>query len=87
MELPMQRTHHVIRFWNGQRLDLAIREGELYELQPDDPDKSGQCGRVCRVEAVENAPVPRRARVRFEDNGRIGLVELQDLLEIEAASA
>jgi len=83
----MERTHHVIRYWNGQRLDIAVRVGQLYEVQPDDTEKSGHRGRICRVEALENAPVPRRARVRYEDTGRIGLVELDDLLEVEAASA
>lgn len=77
------QTHHVIRFIDGKRQDLSISVGELYEFQPPENATEGQGGRICRVEAFDDELMPRRARVRFQDNGRIGLVRLNTLVEAD----
>jgi hypothetical protein len=79
----ISQTHHVIRFIGGKRHDVSISVGELYEFQPSDSASEGQRGRICRVEGFEDELMPRRARVRFQDNGRIGLVDLNALLEAD----
>ncbi len=83
----MGKTHHLIRYFNGRRLDVTLEEGRLYEVLPEDPDaRSGHAGRICRVEAIEGELVPRKATVRFEDTGRIGVVKIADLVEPEVVS-
>jgi hypothetical protein len=78
----MSRSQPIIRTLNGRRVHISITEGECYEIQPADSSRAAQAGRICRIEALEAVPVPRRARVRFEDNGRIGIVPLRDLIAL-----
>ena len=77
------QTHHVIRFIDGRRQDVSISVGELYEFLPAESEAEGQGGRICRVEAFDDELMPQRARVRFQDNGRIGLVRLNALVEAD----
>jgi hypothetical protein len=77
----MSALHSVIRFVEGERCEVAIKEGGLYEIQPEDPDHEGHRGRLCRIQALDHPLMPRRARVLFEDTGRIGMVDLSDLME------
>jgi hypothetical protein len=82
----MSALHSVIRFVEGERCEVTIREGALYEIQPDDPKKAGHRGRLCRIQALDHPMMPRRARVMYEDTGRIGMVNLSDLVEPEINS-
>ncbi len=80
----MEKTHQIIRYWKGQRLSVEVTEGELYEIQPEDPTNSGHLGRRCRVKGFDGEAMPRRAFVEYEDTQRIGLVRIGDLIEIIA---
>ena len=66
----MTTTHHFIRYWNGQRLSVAVTEGHLYRVQPAQASRDG---RLCRIEAFDSETMPRRVRVRYEDTGRVGI--------------
>jgi hypothetical protein len=77
----MSALHSVIRFVGGERCEVTIQEGALYEIQPDNPEREGHRGRLCRIQALDHPLMPRRARVLFEDTGRIGMVNLSDLIE------
>jgi hypothetical protein len=79
----MPPIHNVIRHLDGQRIAVEISEGRMYEVQPTDPKRSAQTGRLCLIESLDDWVMPRRARVRFEDTGKIGLVDLTDLVEVE----
>jgi hypothetical protein len=79
----MNRSHRAIRFLDGQRCEVVIAEGELCEVRPAHGHKKAHRGRICRVEALDDYVLPRRARVRYEDNNRIGLVNIDDLVEVE----
>ena len=81
----MGNTHHLIRFLDGKRHDIVIAEGELYEVLPEDPANTAQRGRICRVEGFDDFLMPTRARVRFEDTGRIGLIEIGELAALRDA--
>jgi len=81
----MNRSHHAIRVHNGRRREVVIAEGELCEVRPASAHKKAHRGRICRVEALDDYILPRRARVRYEDNNRIGLVDIDDLVDVEAA--
>jgi hypothetical protein len=79
----IHHTHHVIRYVDGRRRTVSISVGELYEYQPSENGAEEHEGRICRVEGFDDELMPRRARVRFQDNGRIGLVSLNTLLEAD----
>ena len=79
----MGQTHQLIRFFDGKRHEVTISVGGLYEFRPPEAAKEGPGGRICRVEDFDDELMPRRARVRFQDNERIGLVELDTLIEVE----
>jgi hypothetical protein len=77
----MSKTHHHIRYWKGRRVDVAVTEGQLCRVLPAKAVGDAGVGRLCRIEAFDSDTMPRRARVRFEDTGRVGMVSVGDLLE------
>jgi hypothetical protein len=79
----MSQMHQVIRFIDGKRHEVSISVGRLYEFQPSHSAAGEQGGRICRVEGFDDELMPQRARVRFQDNGRIGLVKLNALFEAD----
>lgn len=81
----MSAIHSVLRHLDGQRVNVAISEGRMYEVHPDNPKRCAQTGRICRIESLDDWTMPQRARVRFEDSGKVGLVDLTDLVEVETA--
>lgn len=67
----------------------VINVGLTYVVDPMNPAKSRNRGRVCRV--IDFVPVsdfhPELvAKIRYLDNNRIGRAELDDLLPIERPS-
>ncbi|MDY7108106.1 MAG: hypothetical protein SYC29_05665 [Planctomycetota bacterium] len=79
----INHTHHVIRYIDGKRRSVSISVGGLYEYRPSENGAEAQDGRICRVEGFDDELLPHKARVRFQDNGRIGLVNLNALLEAD----
>jgi hypothetical protein len=79
----MNQTHHIIRFIDGKRHKISVYVGGLYEFQPQKSASGEQGGRICRVEGFDDEFMPRKARVRFQDTGRIGLVMMNALLEAD----
>lgn len=82
----MNKPHHAIRLIDGRRCEVVIAEGVLCEVRPAHAHKKAHRGRICRVEALDDYILPRRARVRYEDNDRIGLVNIDDLVDVETAT-
>ncbi len=80
----MARTHQLSRYCDGRRLNVIVDEGSVYEIKPEKAGaNSRHYGRICRIEALQGEPVPRQTMVRYQDTGRIGIVRLADLEELE----
>ena len=79
----MSRALTLSRLQKGGRIDIEIREGDRYTHRT--PAAQGFTEpRPCRVEAIDESPLPRRAQIRYEDTGRIAMVPLTELVEIVA---
>jgi hypothetical protein len=81
----MNRPHQPIGPLDGPRCEVVIAEGVLCEVRPAHAHRKSHRGRICRVEALDDYILPRRARVRYEDDDRIGLVAIDDLVDVETA--
>lgn len=68
---------------NGRTLTPKI--GERYVVSPMNPQKKKHRGRTCVIEAFNAEYMPDRATVRFDDNNRLGKVDLSDLVPCKVA--
>ncbi len=72
---------------NSEVDELEIRVGEVYRIEPPNPQCLRHRGRLCRVVGYQDlgiAPKVGRnaAKVRFLDNKRPGLIDLTDLVRV-----
>jgi len=77
----MKATQHLLRQNAKAEGDKPIIQGRVYKLQSTTTATSRPRARLCRIEALDDWMFPRRARVRFMDNDRIGMADLKDLAE------
>ena len=61
----------------------GLRPGGLFQIHAIVDEESAHEGRLCRLEAVDHPVVPHRATVRFDDNGRVGFVDVRCLVPFE----
>lgn len=69
---------------NGELiLSTLLRAGNTYTIVPENPLKSKHRGRKCEIVMflTDELKQPIKAKVKFLDNNRTGIIDLRDLLD------
>jgi hypothetical protein len=66
-------------FRGVQEAEVILRPGDTYLVEPENPQNLHHRGRLCIFLGIDSGDTG-KLRVRFEDTGRQGRVEMDDLV-------